>query len=137
YPPAQGERMPGRGETGAVRRAVTYCVIPHDLAGKLHELLRRHFGDRREVEVIVEQRANDRRRVAERRASTDAPATDRRRIRAATGRRVADRRATAIALDPIAELPRKARPYAHLLAFTERLEPSTQQLEDVDTARLV
>jgi hypothetical protein len=35
------------------------------------------------------------------------------------------------------ELPRKARDHAEQIVFFERLEPSTQALEDIDTARLV
>jgi RNA polymerase sigma-70 factor (ECF subfamily) len=128
---------PGRGTTEAPTRAITYCIVPRELADELHEVLRRHFQDEPEIEVVVEARVDDRRRTSERRATTSEPAAERRRIRAAHGRRVADRRATAMAVDAPRLLPRRARRHAGALCFTERLEPSTQQLEDADTARLV
>jgi RNA polymerase sigma-70 factor (ECF subfamily) len=138
--------MPGRadngapsGTKGAPTRAITYCVVPRDLASKLHDCLRRHFAADPSIEIVVEHRASERRMRAERRAveSPGAPAADRRRVRGALGRRVDDRRATALPVDAPALLPRKARPFVDRLAFCERLEPSTQELEDVDTARLV
>jgi RNA polymerase sigma-70 factor (ECF subfamily) len=130
--------MPGGEPTGAGTRTITYCVVPFDLAGRLHEPLRRHFAADPAVEVVVERRAVDRRSAEDRRgdeASPDSP-LERRRIHAATGRRVADRRAPLI--DVVGPpLPRAARRHAERLVFVERLEPTELQAEDVDTARLV
>jgi RNA polymerase sigma-70 factor (ECF subfamily) len=124
-----------------------YCVVPSDLAPRLHEQLRRHFRDDPEVEVVVERRGRERRSPHDRRASRPEPPeqragrppeqpVDRRRIRSLTGRRFGERRA--VLIDAAApDLPRKARPHAARLAFVERLEPADRQLEDLDTARLV
>src|SRR5205807_1365169 len=101
-------------------RTITYCLIPRDLAPRLHDALRRHFAPDPAVEVIVERRAGDRRRRPDRRAP-DAPAApsapgapapapraprpeDCRRVRAPAGRRVAARRAPGIAV-PAPPLP--------------------------------
>jgi RNA polymerase sigma-70 factor (ECF subfamily) len=124
----------GEEELPEDRRAVVYCVVPRELAKKLHEPLRRHFRDDPSVRVIVERRANDRRSEAERRSK---PELGRKRaIRSTTGRRVADRRAPTFGVDAPA-LPRQARAHAERLAFVERLEPGGEQLEDRDTDRLV
>jgi len=119
-------------------RAIIYCIVPADLAAKLHEPLRRHFAAEPNVEVIVEQRWRDRRHSQDRRTEGSSPATsERRRIRAAAGRRVAERRAAALPVQAFADLPRKARPHLDRLVFIEHLEPSAQHSEDLDTARLV
>jgi RNA polymerase sigma-70 factor (ECF subfamily) len=117
---------------------MVYCLIPRDLAPKLHEPLRRHFRDDPSTEVVVECRSSDRRAVGDRRKVSEPrdAASERRRIRSISGRRISERRASLIELDA-PELPRKARPHADRLLFVERLEPSDQQLEDADTARLV
>jgi RNA polymerase sigma factor (sigma-70 family) len=124
-------------ESPARPRAIVYCIVPEDLADVLHEPLRRHFRDELGIEVVVEQRWRDRRRPKDRRAGDAATEEDRRRIRAAAGRRVADRRAAVVSVELPASLPRRARAFADRLLLVERLEPSTQQLEDIDTARLV
>jgi RNA polymerase sigma-70 factor (ECF subfamily) len=114
-----------------------YCVVPRELALKLHELLRAHFRDDPTVEVVVERRGADRRLESERRQrDPDAIAEERRRIRGAEGRRVADRRASAVEVEQ-PSLPRRARPFAADLLFLERIEPTSEQVEDEDTARLV
>jgi RNA polymerase sigma-70 factor (ECF subfamily) len=129
--------MPGRGETEQ-GRAIVYCIVPRDVAPRLHEALRRRFRDELAVEVIVEQRGSDRRHAQARRGDVDAAAPeDRRRIRAADGRRVAQRRAAVVPVAAPGELPRLARAIAERLVFVERVEPSTQYAEDIDTARLV
>ena len=129
-----------RGEEGSteeVRRAVVYCVVPRELAAKLHDPLRRHFREDAAVEVIVERRGRERRAAAERRlAEADGRRAERRRIRNAEGRRVGDRRAL-VATKRVVDLPRRARPHADRLVFLERLEPSGQCAEDLDSARLV
>jgi RNA polymerase sigma-70 factor (ECF subfamily) len=128
--------MPRQGE-GAPPRPIVYCLVPWDLAASLHELLRRHFRDDPKVEVVTERRRSDRRHAEDRRLADDeASFADRRLIRSLTGRRVGERRAVLACVD-VPELPRRARRFADQLVFVERLEPSTQQAEDVDTARLV
>jgi RNA polymerase sigma-70 factor (ECF subfamily) len=116
-------------------RPIVYCVVPRDLV-RLHEPLRSHFRDEPSIEVVVERRASDRRLSAERRGpASDRPA-ERRRIRGVAGRRVAERRSVVVP-SSIPPLPRRARAHAERLQFVERVEPSSEQLEDVDTARLV
>src|SRR5437879_513102 len=124
--------MAGRGHgTHAVAaadstRAIVYCVVPRELA-KLHEPLRKWFASQADVEVVVEQRARERRSPGGRRAVAMPAAEDtRRKIRSAEGRRVAERRATAVAIDPL-PLPARLRRHAGELGFLRRLEPSAQE----------
>jgi len=51
----------------AERRSVVYCIVPEGLAAELHGPLREFFAAHRGVEVVVEQRGGERRRVTERR----------------------------------------------------------------------
>jgi RNA polymerase sigma-70 factor (ECF subfamily) len=114
-----------------------YVVVPRELAPKLHESLRKHFRDEPGVEVVVERRGAERRDGDRRaRAGKSAPTADRRRIRALDGRRIGDRRVSVAAVEP-PDLPRKARPHAAELTFVERIAPTAEQAEDLDTARLV
>jgi RNA polymerase sigma-70 factor (ECF subfamily) len=130
--------MPGREEAGSAFRPIVYCVIPRDLAPRLHDCLRRHFANDPSVEVVVEQRMLERRGTTQRRAGkgNTAPAPERRRIGGVAGRRVGPRRAITTEAQPL-PLPRRVRPHAERIFFFERLEPSRQQAEDTDTARLV
>jgi RNA polymerase sigma-70 factor (ECF subfamily) len=142
--------MPGRaqGSEGELRQqavaacSLRYLLVPRDLAPRLHETLRRHFASDPSVEIVVERRAEDRRARSTRRSpdrdapDLDTPAPNRRRIHSAAGRRSGERRATLVAVEA-PDLPRKARSHAHRLTFVERLEPTGQQLEDQDTARVV
>jgi RNA polymerase sigma-70 factor (ECF subfamily) len=131
--------MAGRGQERADVRPVVYCIMPRELAPQLHEPLRKHFRDDAGVRVVVERRAEDRRGKQDRRTPAGEPAAgeDRRRIRALTGRRVAERRAQLMSVKPPSPLPRKVRPHAAALLFVERLEPSTEHAEEIETARLV
>jgi RNA polymerase sigma-70 factor (ECF subfamily) len=114
-----------------------YCVVPRELAPKLHEPLRRHFRDDPDVAVVVERRRGARRTDARRSPGAAPPAGDeRRRVHNAAGRRIADRRAALVPV-PGPELPRRARQYADRLLFLERVERTTEQADDVETARLV
>jgi RNA polymerase sigma-70 factor (ECF subfamily) len=118
-------------------RRLVFCVIPQELADELHDVLRHHFRKDPTVEVVVERRRADRRATERRHHDVDPPrGEDRRRIRAAEGRRVGDRRAVSARVDA-PPLPRRARHHAEQIAFVERIEPSTDQLEDRDTAHLV
>jgi RNA polymerase sigma-70 factor (ECF subfamily) len=142
----------GEGESGQ-GRPVVYCLVPRELAPSAHDLLRRHCRDDPSVEVIVERRGAERRDARDRREARaetasgaersarerpDAPMGDaeRRRIRNLRGRRVGERRAAVVSVSA-PPLPRRARAFAEQLTFVERLEPSTQEAEDLDTARVV
>jgi RNA polymerase sigma-70 factor (ECF subfamily) len=107
-------------------RAVVYCVIPGELAPKLHEPLRRHFAGDGTVRVVVERRAGERRRPAGARNSEPPDAE----------RRIGERRALAVPV-AVPVLPRRARPYVSRLLFSQLMEPSDRDAEDLDTARLV
>jgi RNA polymerase sigma-70 factor (ECF subfamily) len=118
-------------------RAITYCIVPRDLADELHEYLRRHWRDDASIEVIVERRRQDRRASERRRRRGEPPfGNERRAVRNVEGRRVAERRATSARVVP-PPLPRRARRHAQKLHFILRRVPSTQAAEDVETARLV
>jgi RNA polymerase sigma-70 factor (ECF subfamily) len=112
-------------------------LIPRELAPRLHDLLRRHFRAFESVEVVVERRQAERRGGSRRRTGgSSAVQGERRLIGDVAGRRTGERRATAITVPP-PELPRRARPFAESLVFIERLEPSSDEVEDIHTARLV
>jgi RNA polymerase sigma-70 factor (ECF subfamily) len=115
---------------------ITYCIVPADLAGELHDVLWRHFARDPSVEVVVERRGENRRSESRRRDS--GPMTfERRYVQAPEGRRVGDQRAPSLAVDAQAELPHQAAPYAARLGFVERFAPAPEYLEDQDSARLV
>jgi RNA polymerase sigma-70 factor (ECF subfamily) len=117
---------------------MVYCLVPRELAPRLHELLRRHFAGAAGVEVLVERRNGERRGSGDRRDGSppDTAPDERRRVRSLAGRRVGERRAVLVAVGA-PELPRRARALADRIAFIERIEPSTRHAEDVDTAHLV
>jgi len=130
--------MSGGEETLGATRPIVYCVLPRDLAPKLHDPLRRHFRHGPDVEVVVEQRAAERRAQADRRSGVALPPgeAERRLVRSRSGRRVGERRATLVAVS-VPTLPRAARASADRLLFLERLESTTLQAEDAEMARLV
>ena len=128
-----GEVASGGG-TGRTR-GVIYCVVPPDLAQKLHEPLRDHFRADPRIRVVVEFRAAERRKGA-RRAEQKPPAADRRRVRSEEGRRVGERRALALPLEA-PPLPPGLSRYRDRLVFVERHEPTAQKRRDADSARLV
>jgi RNA polymerase sigma-70 factor (ECF subfamily) len=120
------------------QRPVVFCLVPRDLAPRLHEQLRRHFADTSGVEVVVDCRRVERRERSDRRTEKAAsPAEDRRQIKSAQGRRVGERRGALISVDAPGPLPRRVREHAGRIVFVERLEPSGQRLEDADTARAI
>jgi len=129
--------MAGGGDSVS-QRTVVYCIVPRELAAKLHEPLRKHFRDDPNVEVIVEQRGLDRRSAGDRRVPASAPTVQlqRRKIHSEAGRRIGERRHPLTPIVPL-ELPRKARSFADRLLFVKRCEPRAEHAEDLDTARLV
>lgn len=123
----------------AATRQITYVIVPAKLAPRLHEALSEHFSTLPGYEVVIERRGGaERRSGRERRAGNGkAPARgERRGIPDKSGRRVAERRSTVTDVPP-PELPRRARRFTGELRFVRRMEPSTQKLEDSDTARAV
>lgn len=121
----------------APERTVTYCIVPRDLAPDLYEHLSEHWREDPAISVVVERRAGERRKRARRSdVPTGAVVTERRRIRSAEGRRLAERRALAVPVTA-PPLPRRARPFADSLLFFERIEPTEQTTEDIETNRLV
>jgi RNA polymerase sigma-70 factor (ECF subfamily) len=128
--------MAGSKQTGAGGRTVTYCLLPLDLAGRLHDVLRSHFADHADIEVVIERRLRERRSSSERRHAEPREAAERRLIRNAAGRRIGPRRAPHLQVAPPG-LPRKARAHADRIVFVERVEPGAEHLADLDSARLV
>jgi RNA polymerase sigma-70 factor (ECF subfamily) len=117
-------------------RTITYCVVPSELADELHESLRQHWRDE-PIEVIVERRRDDRRGGPRRRRPGEPPSgQERRSVRSAEGRRVAERRMASTRPLELT-LPAVAEPHAERLDFVVRRLPSSQAAEDVETARLV
>ena len=119
------------------QRAVVFCLIPRFLAGEVHDPLHRHFAGDADVEVVVERRRTDRRSGEDRRREDGSrEGQDRRRIRNVDGRRVGERRAVLVEVEP-PSLPAELIDYVEALTFVERLEPSSERDEDLDSARLV
>jgi RNA polymerase sigma-70 factor (ECF subfamily) len=113
-----------------------HCLVPRDLGGEILEVVRAAFPPGSGTRVITDRRRRERRGEHDRRGSEAAAARDRRRVRNAAGRRVADRRGAA---HPAAarELPAPVRPYAERLRFVTVEAPSATAVEDVESARLV
>jgi RNA polymerase sigma-70 factor (ECF subfamily) len=117
-------------------RRVIYCVVPSDLAAELYEPLKEFYRDDPDVAIAIDWRARERRRGERRTGTANSPDPDRRRLRSMSGRRLSDRRAGTLQVAPLA-LPPLAEPYADRLTFVQRVEPSSQHAEDLDSARLV
>lgn len=115
---------------------IIYCIIPADLADQLHETLRDFFREEPGIQVVVEQRATDRRAAADRRREPGEVEEERRSVRARSGRRVEQRRADQRPVDP-PKLPADAEALRARLRFVERDEPTSLAREDADTARMV
>lgn len=107
------------------RRAVTFCVLPPDLA-HLHRPIAERHADNPDFEVVVERRKADRRQT-----SVPPPGSEDRRVR--------DRRANALlttAADLDVSLPRAARKHAEQIICVRRGVPlyddeSTQELDRI------
>jgi RNA polymerase sigma-70 factor (ECF subfamily) len=130
--------MEGTPEKVLGEQPMTYCIVPRDLAPRVHDALRRHFRDTPTVEVVVEHRVADRRAGDERRATAGEPEAgdEQRRIQSVEGRRVVDRRARPVPA-AVPSLPARLQAAAPRLRFVTRREPSRLLTEDADTARLV
>lgn len=131
------DRLQSREREG--RRSVVYSLVPRAVPSVVLSALRGFFGGERDVKVIVDRRARERRRRAERRTGGDLPEgrEERRRIRSEDGRRMGEHRAELAPIATPAELPPDVREYADRVRFVERLPAPPQAVEDLDTARLV
>jgi DNA-directed RNA polymerase specialized sigma24 family protein len=117
---------------------MVYCVVPPEVAPRVRRLFDHALGDTPGVAVIHERRGAERRRAEDRRvAADDAPGGgERRQVLYASGRRVAERRATLV---PVARprLPRKAEHNADQVWFVEPLEVPPQLEQDIDAVRAI
>jgi RNA polymerase sigma-70 factor (ECF subfamily) len=121
---------------GQIRTGSVYCLIPPILEAKLREPLMRQFAANPDVEVLVERRRTDRRRAGDRRAVAAGCDSEQRRIRNLSGRRIGERRAP-LRTTPGLPLPQSAIRFADRIEFVQRLEPSAEQLADIEDLRLV
>jgi RNA polymerase sigma-70 factor (ECF subfamily) len=128
----------GKIET-AGHRAKTWCVVSPGLVPSVPDPLREALLAA-SIEVIAERRVRDRRVTRERRGGDDGMARpadlDRRRIRNATGRRVAERRASLVAVEPPPGITLPSQ-LAGGVNFVERLGVPRELLADMEAARLV
>jgi hypothetical protein len=105
-------------------RSTVYCLIPGDLpeAQRLDEILRRHFRDDPNVEVVIERRRAERRSGADRRYWDTGPSGRfERRAGEEAERRRGERRAPLVPVG-LGPVPSRAIQHADSLTFVERLE---------------
>jgi DNA-directed RNA polymerase specialized sigma24 family protein len=113
------------------------CVVPRQLERKLAARLRGALAPAG-VEVVVDRRDGEDRRARSRRHSPGRPRRmlERRGVRAADGRRVAERRLPAVPVER-PSLPWRLRTAAERVAFVAPLEAPAELTEDVAAARAV
>ena len=113
------------------------CVVPRELERKLASRLKGALAPAG-VEVVVDRRGGEDRRGRSRRHAPGRARRilERRRVRAADGRRVAERRLPAVPVERPA-LPWRLRAAAERVSFLAPLEPPAELVEDVAAARAV
>jgi RNA polymerase sigma-70 factor (ECF subfamily) len=113
------------------------CVVPLALERKLAARLRDALVGTG-VDVVVDRRAGEDRRARDRRRSPGRPRRmlERRHVRAAGGRRVAERRAPTVPVER-PSLPWRLRGAAERVTFLSPLEAPAELVEDVHAARAV
>jgi RNA polymerase sigma-70 factor, ECF subfamily len=111
------------------------CIVPSAVALSLFPDALSPAG----VRVIVEGRRAERRTPSDRRVGLTEQWTgaERRRIHNRQGRRAGERRAAVVPVPRPAGLPPSVLELADRLMFVRRVSPPAQELEDLDTARLV
>jgi RNA polymerase sigma factor (sigma-70 family) len=113
----------------------TYAILSPSGALQISPAVRRALADAA-IDIVTERRLRDRRRDEDRRGPDGAePHEDRRRIRNASGRRIADRRAELVEIEP--PLLRAALVLPGDVRFVERLEPEPGVVGDFESDRLV
>ena len=118
--------------------AVTYLIVEGRLAPRFRRALR-HYEEESGIVVVMERRAQDRRRGEDRRMRPLAVPEDidRRGVRNREGLRIAERRATLLPVHSPLPLPRRLRAHEPTIAFAERVTPGPEHEEDIEAARLV
>lgn len=111
------------------------CVVPQDLERKLADRLGHALAGTDVVLVADRRTGEDRRtRVRRRPGGRSRRILERRHVRAADGRRVGERRAPTVPVEPPV-LPWRARRIAERALFLTPLEPPAALVEDVHAAR--
>lgn len=118
---------------------MVYCVVPSEMAARARRSIERGMRGRPDIALVRERRSGERRELADRRESYELRAAwaDRRRIRYASGRRVAERREALVPVAAPAGLPRAVRAHAAHLSFMDALEVPADFRENVDTVRAI
>lgn len=115
-----------------------YCVVSHTAGCMVAASLTRSWRDRKDIQVVIDMRSDNRRTQGDRRRPQGGARlqriVERRKITYAAGRRVAERRTAAVPAEPLS-LPRRARRRAASLEFLTPLELPREYLEDVADAR--
>src|SRR5436305_11853725 len=107
----------GRGSS------MIFCLMDRAVPERVRATIARTYQCDPEVEVILERRNHDRRRLAERRMNPWDPMVprqkrrERRAVRNHDGRRVAERRGVLVPTEEMMDLPRAARRWADHLSF--------------------
>ncbi len=118
---------------------MVYCVMAPSVAGRVRRALERGVERSEGLALVVERRRGDRRVGADRRTRrlSVPPAADRRRIAYASGRRIAERRAVLVPVQPPGDLPRSLRQHVAELSFFEALDLPDHFRDDVEAVRAV
>jgi RNA polymerase sigma factor (sigma-70 family) len=118
---------------------MVYCVMPRGVAAKIQRSVDRALRDRDGITVVTERRDADRRGHGDRRGAPRSRTlwAERRRIRYADGRRVAERRAALVPVGMPSGVPRAVHQHAAAVAFFEPLDVPADLLEDTDGVRAI
>jgi RNA polymerase sigma-70 factor (ECF subfamily) len=120
-----------------------YCLMARAVPESVRAAVARAYECDPNDEPIVERRADDRRRRAERRTNPWDPILprtnklERRTVRNLDGRRVAERRGVLLPLSHMMDLPRPARRWADHISFAGFFTGTPDWEDDVASERLV
>lgn len=111
----------------------TLCLVPPDLPAAVSDALRDEF---EEAEILVEHRWRERRSAEGRRSKDETAGDERRAIRNAAGRRVAERRSSLIPRSGLV-LPRSAKCWRDEIVIAQRIPIPSERRRDHDDHRLI
>jgi RNA polymerase sigma-70 factor, ECF subfamily len=117
-------------------RLHVYCLVPPGTPSAAADQVRQ--AAERNVEVLVDRRRSERRRQCDRRTRAEAErSSERRRIHNREGRRAGERRAPLVPIRFARDTVAPGTRGVTQATFVERRARSTQEVEDLETARLV